>query len=308
MKRIFIGSSSEAKGQAVMVAEALRSIPGVEPILWSEYFTVGDITFIGIEKLASMLHGAILLATPDDHSVIRGNDVLTPRANVLFEYGYLTAALGRSRVALCRYDSVVLPSDFQGLTYIGMGAFASDARISSECTTKLIKWASTLPSSVLGQGATKLNHGLSGHWRYEVVYQMWRKMLVRENEFVVIHADLLLDISPDGTAADGCMYGYLKAEMGGSFAEFRITNKVQELKCTPTGGLVIKMETYSRQLMGAIQGTPPQTDGYEQVLKAAHTFQVSVEPDAHAPRMLIGSFDNHWGGSNISKGSIKMWR
>lgn len=102
MKEIFVGSSTEGLGQATQVAAALSEAGDVEPLLWTECFKLGDITFLSIENLARRVAGAVFLATPDDDSVIRRQQVRTPRANVLFEYGYLTAMLTRRRVALCR--------------------------------------------------------------------------------------------------------------------------------------------------------------------------------------------------------------
>ena len=115
MKEIFIGSSKEALAHATQVAEVLANTEGVRPVMWTDVFKVGDITFMGIEEIARRVAGAVFLATPDDDSVIRDQRVRTPRANVLFEYGYLTAMLTRRRVALCKYSSVELPSDFAGL-------------------------------------------------------------------------------------------------------------------------------------------------------------------------------------------------
>jgi predicted nucleotide-binding protein len=121
LKEIFIGSSKEALEHARQVAAVLSEVKDVKPVLWTEVFKLGDITFLGIENIARRIAGAVFLATPDDDSVIREQPVRTPRANVLFEYGYLTAMLTRGRVALCRYAGVELPSDFAGLTYVPMG-------------------------------------------------------------------------------------------------------------------------------------------------------------------------------------------
>lgn len=105
MKEIFIGSSKEALEQATQVVAVLSEATDVKPLLWTECFKLGDITFLGIENIARRVAGAVFLATPDDDSVIREQRVRTPRANVLFEYGYLTAMLTRGRVALCRYTN-----------------------------------------------------------------------------------------------------------------------------------------------------------------------------------------------------------
>ena len=82
------------------MSAVLSEAGDVKPLLWTEYFRPGEITFQGIENIASRVAGAVFLATPDDDSVIRERRIKTPRGNVLFEYGYLSAVLTRSRVAL----------------------------------------------------------------------------------------------------------------------------------------------------------------------------------------------------------------
>jgi len=91
LKEIFVGSS---KG-------ILSEAKDVKPLLWTEVFKLGDITFMGIENIASRVAGAVFLATPDDESVIRERRVMTPRANGLFEYGYLTANASPGWWLLC---------------------------------------------------------------------------------------------------------------------------------------------------------------------------------------------------------------
>ena len=92
--------------------------------------------------------GAVFLATPDDPSVIRDRSVRIPRANVLFEYGYLTARLTRSCVAFCRYDDTELPSDFAGLTVVAMGKFLADGPLDAGARVKLRSWATQLPAAL----------------------------------------------------------------------------------------------------------------------------------------------------------------
>jgi hypothetical protein len=74
---------------AVEADDDISEAKDVKPVLWTECFKLGDITFLAIENLARRVAGAVFLATPDDDSVIREQRVKTPRANVLFEYGYL---------------------------------------------------------------------------------------------------------------------------------------------------------------------------------------------------------------------------
>src|SRR6185503_5810032 len=111
----------EGLEQATQVATALAEIKDVKPLLWTECFKLGNITFLAIEDIARRVAGAVFLATPDDDSVIRERQIKTPRGNVLFEYGYLSAMLTRRRVALCHYTGAELPSDFAGVTYVPMG-------------------------------------------------------------------------------------------------------------------------------------------------------------------------------------------
>ena len=142
--QVFVGRSSEAITQAELVAEPLTEA-GIVPLLWKDGFAVGDITLMSIEQIAKRVVGAVFLASPDDDSVIRQRKVKVPRANVLFEYGYLSARLTRSRVALCRYDDTELPSDLAGLTVIPMGTFSSDAPLPASARAILRTWARQLP-------------------------------------------------------------------------------------------------------------------------------------------------------------------
>jgi len=114
VKEIFVGSSKEGLEQATRVAETLSEVNGVKPRQWTDCFKLADITFLTIENLTRRVAGAVFLAPPDDDSVIREQRVRTPRANVLFEYGYLSAMLTRGRVALCRYTTAEPPSEFRG--------------------------------------------------------------------------------------------------------------------------------------------------------------------------------------------------
>ena len=78
MKEIFIGGSKEGLEQAKQVSAVLSEVNDVKPLLWTECFKLGDITFLGIENIARRVAGAVFLATPDDDSVIREQRVRTP--------------------------------------------------------------------------------------------------------------------------------------------------------------------------------------------------------------------------------------
>ena len=63
MKEIYIGSSKEGLEQATQVAAVLSEAQDVKPLLWTEYFKPGEITFLGIESIASRVSGAVSKAT-----------------------------------------------------------------------------------------------------------------------------------------------------------------------------------------------------------------------------------------------------
>jgi hypothetical protein len=148
-KQIFIGSSGEARTEAERIAGILEQLPDVKPRLWYNEFSAGDITVLKISALSREVAGALILATPDDDSVVRGQAVKVPRPNVVFEYGYLTCSLGLSRVAMCRYDTTCLPSDLEGVTFIQMGPWGKD-QIDSRTSLTIKKWAKSLSTSVVG--------------------------------------------------------------------------------------------------------------------------------------------------------------
>jgi predicted nucleotide-binding protein len=85
-----------------------------------------------IEKLEArtQVGFAVVLLTPDDVGGL-SNDRLQPRArqNVIWEWGYLVAKLGRSNV-ICLYKTgVEIPSDLHGVVTIHI---ADDVRDSAE--------------------------------------------------------------------------------------------------------------------------------------------------------------------------------
>jgi hypothetical protein len=158
VKEIFVASSNEALDKAERIAAILADVDGVKPRLWKDEFKSGDITFVRIEELTREVAGAVVIATPDDRSVIRDQEAQTPRANVLFEYGFLVASLGRPRVALCRYDPAMLPSDLNGLTHIPMGRWPASGEIDARTTLRIKDWARGVPEASLSRLAEEIAH------------------------------------------------------------------------------------------------------------------------------------------------------
>ena len=307
MKEIFIGSSKEALGHAMQVAAVLSEAKDVKPLLWTECFNLGDITFLGIENIARRVAGAVFLATPDDDSIIREQRVRIPRANVLFEYGYLTAMLTRSRVALCRYSGVELPSDFAGLTYVPMGAFQSTEPLDHQARARLKSWATELPAVQAGFSPTCQMHGYSGVWQTETVYQVWRRLQFKDPDYAVLRGKMILQIPPNGEGGAGCYYGNMQVQIGSCYAEFEISDRVVDARVFPDGSMKIRNAVQSRQRI-RLEGDPPQRDGFEPDYRGAREMDLFMHCPPAEPGILRGEFQSDVGGNIYSKATGKWYR
>lgn len=307
MKEIFVGSSKEALEQAMQVVAVLSEDPDVKPLLWIDYFKVGDITFLGIENLARRVAGAVFLATPDDDSIIREQRVRTPRANVLFEYGYLTARLTRGRVALCRYDDAELPSDFAGVTYIPMGTFEPTRPLDQQARARVKSWATELPAVQVGFSPTCQMHGYSGSWQTETVYEVYRHIQLNPPDYAILNGKMILQIPPDGDGGVGCHYGNLQIQVGGCYAEFEITDRVIDAKVFSDGSMKIRHAVQNRQRI-RLEGDPPQRDGFEPDFRGARELDLFISCPIDEPGILRGRFSSEAGGIIYSKAAGKWYR
>lgn len=307
MKEIFIGSSSEAIKEAKEIAALLDKVDGVKPILWTEAFSAGDITFLAIEEIASRVSGALFVVSPDDKSFIRGEEVMIPRANVIFEYGYLVAKLTRYRVALCCYSGAELPSDFNGLTYIPMGDFEKSKSLGHDTRFKIESWASELQSLKSGLGATTLVHGYSGIWNSESIFSKWRRGELQEPDYVVYHATVILNIPTDGMDGKGCIYGTLRAQVGECYAEFQRSDQIKRARVNKDGSLSIRGLVQSRQLI-RIEGEPPQKDGFEDHLRGTREFNWELQAVDGDGDSWTGRYETSVAGALVSDANLKFYR
>jgi predicted nucleotide-binding protein len=121
--RIFIvyGHDVAARDALELVLRRME----MEPIILGKLPAAGDTI---IEKLMSYLGRegqigfACVLLTPDDEGHAQGAPEAKKyraRQNVILELGMVLARLGRPRVAILYKESVELPSDINGLIYIG---------------------------------------------------------------------------------------------------------------------------------------------------------------------------------------------
>ena len=95
--RFFIGSSTERLPVARGLKRSLSDCGDAR--VWDEApeFALGESTLDGMIKVGNVSDFALLVFGPDDSSIIRGSEHLTPRDNVIFELGLLMGTIGRGR-------------------------------------------------------------------------------------------------------------------------------------------------------------------------------------------------------------------
>jgi predicted nucleotide-binding protein len=101
------------------VARFVERLTDVTPIVLHEKPNQGQTIIEKFEAQASKAAFAVVLLTADDEGGVVGSGEKAARArqNVVFETGFFTGALGRSKVALLYESGVELPSDLNGLLY-----------------------------------------------------------------------------------------------------------------------------------------------------------------------------------------------
>ena len=122
MPRIYIGSSSEAEKIDRHVRSIIENLGG-EAISWRDISKPGDNMVDVLIDLASSIDGALLIATPDDPTVYRSMDRMSPRDNIILELGIFISQLGKHRTGIVHVvppsqSSASLPSNLHGLTTI----------------------------------------------------------------------------------------------------------------------------------------------------------------------------------------------
>jgi uncharacterized protein YgfB (UPF0149 family) len=117
--RVFIGSSSEGKEIAEYLQLALDDY--CEAVIWDQgVFTLSAATLQSLTSATQNYDFAILVLTPDDQVLKRGNLSNAARDNVLFELGLFMGKLGPSSTFIvhCRDDKLEFPSDLAGITRV----------------------------------------------------------------------------------------------------------------------------------------------------------------------------------------------
>lgn len=118
---VFLASSTEASSVMRDIALLVERAGGV-PRQWTESFQVGSFTLESLLEASRSVDAALIIASPDDSGVVRGESYFVPRGNVLVELGIFLRALGPKKAALVYVEKdgceLRLPSDLNGLTHL----------------------------------------------------------------------------------------------------------------------------------------------------------------------------------------------
>jgi hypothetical protein len=303
MINVFIGSSMEALKPAQAIANLLAQ-SGVNSLVWTDAFPLSALTWEAIEHVARTVSGAVLLASPDDTATVRGRECRLPRANVVLEWGFLTGLLGRERVVLCKYEDVTLPSDLDSLSYCSLGSFRefqSTALLEPSVAQRLSKWAERL-STVTGGPQVIPLHGYSGRWNVRIDYSLWRGIEIVAEDFAYFEGMLDLVLPRDGQGGSGWNAGALYLSVRGCSAEFRLTDLISSVQCHADGSMSLISESYTRQLNGVINGTPPQEEGFDSRLPGPNRYEMKLYPDSGG--RLAGQHDTLRAGNVRSSARV----
>ncbi|MFF2389139.1 nucleotide-binding protein [Agromyces sp. NPDC058104] len=122
--RLFLGSSSEGRDVARHLQAELGDV--CEVVRWDQsVFEPGGYTLDSLISTAKSVDFAVLVATPDDTTVSRGETKPSARDNIVLEFGLFAGALGRERTYLLATGDLKLPTDVLGLTRLPYHAQAS---------------------------------------------------------------------------------------------------------------------------------------------------------------------------------------
>ena len=95
LARLFLGSSSEGREVARNLQAELGST--VEVVRWDQnVFEPSGYTLDSLLSIAETVDFAVVVATPDDVTMSRGETTLSARDNIVLEFGLFAGALGRT--------------------------------------------------------------------------------------------------------------------------------------------------------------------------------------------------------------------
>src|SRR5579859_5521886 len=117
LPKVFIGSSSEAKDLVYELQDQLRDDAEVMP--WWNIFDLSATTFESLIAQVKEAQFGIFIFSPDDKLIMRNQESLSARDNVIFEFGLFVGGLGRERcffIVPKNNKELHLPTDLLGVT------------------------------------------------------------------------------------------------------------------------------------------------------------------------------------------------
>lgn len=117
---IFIGSTVEGLTIAREIQSSFSRDPFVVKVWDQGIFTPGATPIEDLVKMVSECDFGIIVVTPDDIVISRGENHFAPRDNVIFELGLLIGAIGRQRTLIVspRQPDIKKPTDLLGVTLL----------------------------------------------------------------------------------------------------------------------------------------------------------------------------------------------
>jgi hypothetical protein len=293
-RKIFIGSSSEAELMANRVLGEQIERAGMELVKWRTIFPPTGYPLEVFERnIPQELIGAILVATPDVFGERTNTRFATPVTNVILEYGLLAARLGRSRVAICEFGDVTLPSDLQGLTNVRGGRYEKDggASLPEPAADQIQRWLRNLPHLAEQMPPIRQLHGYSGKWKVKSRFSRWRGRDLDEAEEVTFDGLTSIFVGVDGERGWGMQMGVLSVSLRGYAATFRVSNEIARVVLSPEGALDLTLKVCHRYLAQVPEGMPPEDLGKDWLreLESAPSFQIKLIPVSGKPKYLSGT-------------------
>ncbi len=289
MTRIFIGGSSEALNEAMFVRTLIDRQPGMEAIVWNgDAFVVGRTLLETIERLPFDYQGAVLLATPDVACRRNGKSFDAPVNNVVFEYGYLAARLGRNRVAICRFKNAEVPSDLGGMKLIQVNEYQKKnaSRLPREAEKELLSWVQHLPAGLSAIPAISQVHGYSGVWTVETRFAMWRGVELRKADKVSWEGKCLLVLQDGGERGSGIQVGCLYIAIGEYRATYDVVNEIVAASVTREGNLHLRVRVVRRDGPRDESGVLSDSRLREPLVRKE--FEIHLKPAPNQGNKLMG--------------------
>lgn len=259
LNKIFIGSSSEAEALAQVVAEVINNHKSTQAVLWKDSFPTGVILLEQIEHLPDQFVGAVLLATPDLECCRDQTSFSAPIANIIFEYGYLSARLGRRRVSILQFHEVDLPSDLQGVTIIKDKQYqyqkGAAAPLSESTKKSLWQWLDQLPVLTPKRPPISQVHGYSGTWNVNNQFTRWRDQDVQTGDLIYFSGKTFLVFQTNGKSGSGVQIGKLHVSIGKYHVIREVVNEIIKAEIDDDGTVRLRLRIIrSRIIPGTEKG------------------------------------------------------